>query len=200
MKYNRHSIRLDNFDYANNGYYFVTVCCQNKLKLFWKNKKIFNQRADTSVRPYIESDQISRPYIKSNLFLNNIGLMIDYWFGEISNHFKNVILDEYVIMPDHIHIIVIIEKQFNYCINDEINIRAGININIRATTRVAPTLGTIIGELKSIITNEYIKNVKNNNWSKFNKRLWQRNYYERIIRNENEYLKTKEYIKNNPKN
>jgi hypothetical protein len=70
----------------------------------------------------------------------------------------------------------------------------------RAGTRPAPTaeLGTIIGELKSIITNEYIKNVKQNNWPKFNKRLFQRNYYERIIRNEKEYFIYKKYIKENP--
>ena len=61
------------------------------------------------------------------------------------------------------------------------------------------TLGLIVGELKSIITNEYIKNVKINDWPKFDKRLWQRNFYERIIRNEKEYLRIKEYIKNNPK-
>jgi REP element-mobilizing transposase RayT len=60
-------------------------------------------------------------------------------------------------------------------------------------------LGIIVGELKSIITNEYIKNVKTKNWPRFDKRLWQRDFYERIIRDEKECLRVKEYIRNNPK-
>jgi REP element-mobilizing transposase RayT len=50
---------------------------------------------------------------------------------------------------------------------------------------------------KTMTTNEYIKNVRQNNWEPFNKKLWQRNYYEHIIRNENSYFKISEYIKNN---
>jgi REP element-mobilizing transposase RayT len=49
-------------------------------------------------------------------------------------------------------------------------------------------------------TNEYIRGVKNNNWQPFNKKLWQRNYHEHIIRNEQSYLKISEYIINNPAN
>lgn len=62
------------------------------------------------------------------------------------------------------------------------------------------TLGNIIQWFKTMTTNEYIKNIKTNNWPKFNKRLWQRNYYERIIRNEKEYLMIKKYIRDNPIN
>ncbi len=59
------------------------------------------------------------------------------------------------------------------------------------------SISSIIQFFKSIITNEYIKNVKNNNWLPFNKKLWQRNYYEHIIRNEKSYLQIIEYIENN---
>ena len=180
MSGHRRSIRLNGFDYSNNGYYFVTVCVQNKFKLFWKNK-INNKRADTSVRPYIGSDQIHRPYI------NNIGWMIEYWFGEISNHFKNVELDEYIIMPDHIHFVLIINN-------------VGVDRCVDPIMENKKTLGNIIQWFKTITTNEYIKNVKQNNWPRFDKRLWQRNFYERIIRNEKEYLRIKEYIRLNPVN
>ena len=61
------------------------------------------------------------------------------------------------------------------------------------------TIWDIIWRFKSITTNEYIKNVKNNNWIAFNKIFWQRNYYEHIIRNEESYNKIVEYIENNPK-
>ena len=139
------------------------------------------------------------------MILNEIGRNIKKTFLDYFNniYFK---LDEYILMPDHVHMIIVIKNKFN-------NVGAGLvpalkninaGINTRATTRVAPTenktLGTIIGELKSLSTNEYIKNVKINNWPKFNKRLWQRNYFERIIRNEKEYLGFKKYIEDNPKN
>ena len=51
---------------------------------------------------------------------------------------------------------------------------------------------------KTMTTNEYIHNVKNNNWQRFNKKLWQRNYWEHIIRNENEYNQISQYIIDNP--
>jgi len=59
-------------------------------------------------------------------------------------------------------------------------------------------VGEYFKRLKTLTTRIYIENVRNNNWPSFDKRLWQRNYYERIIRNEEEYLKIKKYIKSNP--
>jgi putative transposase len=68
----------------------------------------------------------------------------------------------------------------------------------RAGTRPAPKVGDVVGAFKSLTTNEYIKNVKQNNWQSFAGKLWQRDYYEHIIRNEESYLKIAEYIQNNP--
>jgi len=62
------------------------------------------------------------------------------------------------------------------------------------------TIGDAIDWFKTMTTNEYIRGVKNNNWQSFYKKLWQRNYYERIIRDENAYLKISDYIINNPVN
>ena len=75
------------------------------------------------------------------------------------------------------------------------------NPNIGQPQGIAPTtgLGNIVGAFKSITTNKYIDGVKNNKWEAFNKRVWQRNYWEHIIRNEESYIKLVEYIKNNPK-
>lgn len=192
MKYHRRSVRLKGYDYSDSWYYFVTICLQNREKLFGE--------------------------IKNNqMILNAIGIDIKKIFID---YFNNIYfrLDEYILMPDHIHMIIVIKNKFNNvgaglvpALKNEktgiMNTRVTTNragINLRATTRVAPTgnktLGMIVGELKSLITNEYIRNVKENNWPKFNKRLWQRNYFERVIRNEKEYLKIKKYIKDNPKN
>jgi hypothetical protein len=63
---------------------------------------------------------------------------------------------------------------------------------------IAPTVGDVMSAFKSLSTNAYIQNVKQNNWPPFAGKLWQRNYYEHIIRDEDEYLKISEYIQNNP--
>ena len=77
----------------------------------------------------------------------------------------------------------------------------------RATTRVAPTgrshvsiprLGDVVGAYKSLATVEYARGVRAGRWQPFFKRLWQRNYYERIIRDQNELDRAREYIVNNP--
>ncbi|MDQ1363616.1 MAG: REP-associated tyrosine transposase [Pseudomonadota bacterium] len=98
-------------------------------------------------------------------------------------------------MPNHIHgIIEIVGAPL-------VGARSGAGIESRATTRVAPTgqktIGDIVGAFKSLTTHAYIHGVKNNNWISFNGKLWQRNYYEHIIRNEESYLKISEYILTN---
>lgn len=70
----------------------------------------------------------------------------------------------------------------------------------RAGTRPAPTIGDIVGAFKSITTNEYIDGVNGHKWPQFTGKIWQRDYYERVIRNESELNNTREYILNNPLN
>jgi len=108
------------------------------------------------------------------LLLNDAGEMIEHIWQTIPNRFSSVSLHKYIIMPNHFHAIV------------EIN---------HATTI---QLGSIIGAFKSISTNRYINGVRNQNWKPFEKRLWQRNYYEHVIRNERSYRVLTEYIQNNP--
>ena len=68
----------------------------------------------------------------------------------------------------------------------------------RATTRVAPTLGDVMGAYKSLTTIEYARGVTTWGWQSFDRRLWQRNYYERVIRDGRELDRAREYIANNP--
>ena len=70
----------------------------------------------------------------------------------------------------------------------------------RATTRVAPTVGDVVGAFKSITTVLYTRGVKQSGWPPFVGRLWQRNDYEHIIRDERELERIREYILNNPAN
>jgi REP element-mobilizing transposase RayT len=161
----RASIRLKNYDYSQEGFYFVTICVQDKKCLFGE-------------------------IVDGVMVLNEAGRVIEGCWLELKYKFRNIDLDYFVIMPNHFHAILsVVECGF---------VNADILDRQRATTRVAPTLGLVVGAFKSISTNEYIRGVKLQKFQQFNKNLWQRNYFERVIRDENELNLTREYITNNP--
>lgn len=170
MNYNskihhRRSIRLKEYDYSKSGSYFITICIQNKICLLGS-------------------------IVDEKMIKNDAGKMVDTQWNKLKNRFNNIELDEYIIMPNHFHGILIIETPF-------IDTK-----NIRADTRSAPTnptVSSIIGAFKSITTKEYINNVKSDSWPLFHKKLWQKNYYEHIIRNEKSLEEIREYITNNPR-
>ena len=122
--------------------------------------------------------------------LNDAGRMIEQWCFELNRKFSTVETDEFVVMPNHFHGIVVI---------------AGVTVG--ADLRVGPNsegahagapLPTIIQWFKTMTTNEYMRGVKTRSWTPFAGRLWQRNYYEHIVRCENELTCIREYIANNP--
>lgn len=150
----RKTIRLQHYDYSENGLYFITICVQDRLCLFGN----------------ISDEKMN---------LNNAGKMVETAYFELEQHFPTIKCLDYVIMPNHIHFILQIE-------------------NSDKLTR--HSLFDVIQRFKSRTNVEYIKNVKQNNWQPFNRKLWQRGYYEHIIRNEKDYLTIAEYIENNPLN
>jgi len=143
----RKTIRLIDYDYSNEGLYFVTICTKGFKCLF---------------------GQINN----SKVNLNKIGETVDEYWQEIHNHYPQVILHDYIIMPNHIH---------------------GI-IEITTLNQVKKqTLGFIIRGFKIGVT----KWVRNNSSITL---VWQRNFYEHIIRNEKSYENISQYISENPKN
>lgn len=104
---------------------------------------------------------------------NAAGIMLETCWYDLLTRFDSINLREFVVMPNHFHGIIEI-------------------------TSADASLGGIIGAFKSITTNRYIKGVKESNWSTFDYKLWQRNYYEHVIRNEISHLQITEYIKYNP--
>jgi len=182
QRHHRRSIRLKGHDYAQAGVYFVTICTQGRECLFGE---VVNDRMQ----------------------LNDAGRMMESAWLDLPNRFPTVELDEFVIMPNHMHgIIVIVAADVGAGLVPALGVDLVPTPDAtasRATTRVAPTatrpkLGDIVGVYKSITTDEYIVGVKQCGWPRFDRKLLQRNYYEHIIRNERELDAIRRYIANNP--
>ncbi|WP_346837874.1 transposase [Microbulbifer sp. SAOS-129_SWC] len=156
----RKSIRLKNYDYSNTGAYFITICIQHKHCLLGEVR-------DGAMQ------------------LNTAGRMVaDHWL-KIPSRFPQVILDEFVIMPNHIHgVIALPDKEDTVPGSSDV-------------ANYAP-LGRILQAFKSITTREYTAGVKARSWPSFPGKLWQRNYWDRVIRSETELSLIREYIRNNP--
>ncbi len=118
--------------------------------------------------------------------LNHAGEMINAIWHKIPEIYANIKIDAFVIMPDHIHGIIQIPVGAD-----------SISAPTRAEIDSAPTLSAIVQMFKRYTTIEYIKMVKQNIVPPFNKRLWQRNYWERIVRNETELDRIRNYIHQN---
>ncbi len=98
-----------------------------------------------------------------------------HWMYELEQKYHNVRLDAHIVMPDHIHMILMKMKADEY------------------------PIGEIVSWYKTMTTNAYIKEVKNGHLQPFEKKLWQRNYYEHIIRNELDLNEKRAYIQDNPR-
>jgi putative transposase len=150
----RKSNRLKDYDYSLPGAYFVTICTQNKIYLFGN-------------------------IINTMLQLNDAGKMINRWWQELNNKFDDVKTDEYVVMPNHFHGIIIITESIR-------------------ETHIGVPLQNAMQWFKTMTTNEYIRNVKQSGWTPFVGKLWQRSYYDHISRNEGELNLIRQYIIDNP--
>jgi putative transposase len=105
--------------------------------------------------------------------------MILYWWESLEDRFNNVCIDEFIIMADHLHGIVWILED-------------------NTVQKKSPTVSKIIQWFKTMSTNAYIRGLYEQGWCEFEGRLWQRGFYDRIIRNEKELTAIREYIRSNP--
>ena len=171
-KHHRRSIRLKDYDYSQVGAYFVTICTHDKKCLL-----------GDVVDGVVELSPIGKTALK-------------FWL-EIPKHSENVRLDEFTVMPNHIHGIVTIQ---NIGIQgDNAAPRRGVLLNAPNTSRnyysqISPrknTLSVVVRTYKSALT----RWCRHNNYAYFR---WQRNYYEHVIRDEEDLNQIREYIINNP--
>ncbi len=150
----RKNPRLRGFDYSSQETYFVTMCTKNKEKIFWENNQ-----------------------------LNELGKIAQKHISDLSSHYFGIKIDNYTIMPNHIHLLVTIG-----C--DALPNTEEVLLNNFYNKYTFPNLKTIIGGLKSGITKEIHKRYPEID-------VWQRGYYDHIIININDYNETWDYIESN---
>ncbi|WP_114778706.1 transposase [Botryobacter ruber] len=204
--HHRRSIRLKGYDYTQEGLYFITICCAENACLFGR----------------IISDETGQPQMK----LNNLGKIAHNEWLKLPNRFPNLELDVFQIMPNHLHAILEIKeikvragftpapaippapapelapdsaRSFTQ-ISDSIHTLSDLAVTSGARNwagvNPAPTVGNVIGAYKSLVARECLKIFKSKNETMG--KLWLRNYYEHIIRNERGYQNIANYIINNP--
>ena len=182
-KHHRRSVRLEGYDYAQAGAYFVTLCTKDRECLFGE-------------------------VVSGEMQKNSAGGMIQKAWNALPAKYADMEVDECIVMPNHIHGIIVLLVGAGPCAcpvfqgdgyPDREGHRQGINKGHPqggAPTRLA--LPDIVHRFKSFTTAQYRTNVLQNNSPPFPGKLWQRNYYEHIVRNADELNRIREYIVNNP--
>jgi len=150
--------RLVNHDYSRNGLYFITICTKDRVQYLCK----------------IREESVGADIIRPITELTETGKLLEYSINQIENHYDDIKAIKYVIMPDHVHIVISIMHDYEKA--DD-----GRMIS-------APTIPKVIGSMKRYVSkNSGIK-------------LWQKSYFDHIIRSENEFSDICNYIENNPIN
>ena len=139
------------------------------------------------------------------MILSYKGKLIDKWYYELENKFPDIKCHEMIVIPNHFHCIVEnVGEDLRVCPNDMASTNDLTSTNNLSSTNdsegehVGSPLHRVVQWFKTMTTNEYIRGVKNLGRIPFNGKLWQRSYYEIIIRNEQSYQTISEYIINNP--
>ena len=139
--YARKSTRIPNYDYSSCNYYFITICTHNRKCIFGTPEQ-----------------------------LNDIGKTVNKHILQIEAHYQNVIVEKYVVMPNHIHIILALQEM-----------------------KDSPNINQIVGQFKSGVSREIHKLIPE-------MEVWQRSFHDHIIRSQKSYEKIWLYIENNPVN
>jgi REP element-mobilizing transposase RayT len=169
----RRSIRLQGYDYTQPGAYFITICTQDRACLFGK----------------VADGQMQ---------LNDAGKTAEQCWQEIPSHFPTVVLDVFVVMPNHLHGIVVLNDYVGATHasplqrNNASPVQNGVSPG-RPRGPQGRSIASIIGSFKSAVTKR-INEIRMTPGAS----VWQRNYYEHIIRDDESLNRIREYIANNP--
>ncbi|OGQ99859.1 MAG: hypothetical protein A2511_15735 [Deltaproteobacteria bacterium RIFOXYD12_FULL_50_9] len=168
--HHRKSIRLRGYDYSQAGLYFITICTHERLPIFGE-------------------------IVDGKMMSNEAGMMAEKCWRAIPDHFSWAMLDDFVVMPNHVHgIITVGAKDFlplqpKHRANDHSPLQS--NAVPQPKHGTSQTIGSIVRGFKIGVTKWFRTNTDM-------QVVWQRNYYEHIIRDEAAYLKIADYIQTNP--
>jgi putative transposase len=165
QKHHRRSIRLRGYDYTSAGGYFITIVTYQRECLFGK-------------------------IINGKTKLSDYGKIADECWWDIPNHFPNVELGAYVVMPNHVHGIIIINDRSDANASDRRDTPWRVPTEQFGKPR-SGSIGTIVRQYKSSVTRTIIKRGGKS-------AIWQRNYYEHIIRDADDHNRIHSYIESNP--
>ena len=154
----RKSNRLSGFDYSASGYYFITICTAEKQKILCNIVGCGIPDAPKT------SKSVGANCVRPQIILSKIGQIIKNNIDMLDKTYQTVSVDRYVIMPNHLHLILMIDGR----------------------TQFAPTISRVIKQFKGSITKQV------------GIPIWQKSFYDHIIRDEKDYLRICEYIENNP--
>ena len=165
--------RLSNYDYSTPGAYFVTICTRDKKCLFWDTRQTSDATEADTIQPCTSASvgaDIIRPQNGTKLpaSLSPAGSIVEQAIDNIPSVYSGVSVDKYVIMPNHVHILLQIEGRED------------------GRMLSAPTLSTIVGSMKRWASRQT------------GATLWQKSFHEHIIRNERDYQEIWSYIDENP--
>ncbi len=171
-KYRIESTRIPDWDYAEEGWYFVTICTKNHLCSLGK----------------VINDEVQ---------LSEIGRMVSQYWQEIPSHFPNAQLDEFIVMPNHLHGIVVLEKHAAPTTGRDVACYVSTNnagesgkSQYSAISPKPGSLSTIIRSFKAAVTLWCRKNG-------YPQYAWQPRYYDHIIRNDKSFTDIQHYIFHN---
>lgn len=183
-RHHRRSIRLKGYDYSQHGAYFVAFCIQNRASLLGR-------------------------IVGGELRLNDAGRMVEEEWLCLDNQCPFVETDAYVVMPNHFHgILLIIGEDVGAALVFAPDFAGGAQGHhkdgdhkarlYRPHGTLSGTLGRVVQAFKWRTTHRYIMGVRQSGWPPFAGRLWQRNYYEHIIRDAADLNRIRQYIATNP--
>ena len=209
--HHRKSIRLKGYDYSQAGLYFITICVNRRGNPLWlpfgniKNGEMMLNDAGRMV----ENEWWKLPQRFSNIELHEYVVMSNHFHAIIeivgatlvvaqNDETKTVAQNDRteqnnLVQPETVQPETVQPETVQP--ENQMGQPQGI-----APTAKPKTVGDMVGVFQSIVTVEYIRGVKQHGWQPFNGKLWQRNYWEHIIRDELSYQRISEYIINNPKN
>ena len=156
----RKNIRLREYDYSEPGAYFITICTKNKEKIFWSG--------ELDVQKFEWKLVGAHCVLPHGLPLSQAGIIVEQALQKWNETYDNVYLSSYIIMPNHLHLMVVIQHGEG------------------GSTQCSPTVSRMVKLFKESVTKQ------------FGEKIWQVSFYDHIIRDKHDYEEISKYIYENP--